>query len=175
MPKFGFCFPLHFFSLWLFAMWQVHAVAAKWPRLQETRASGGKTCCLISHSHGPVASPTVSQTVDLSDHVSWRHGSICLQFVGRFTSFTQQLSQFEQSKKVPWSRRWWLNRRSKCLDWRSDVLCLFPQIEFVTGTKKGTNPSSTAAPTTSNTTTTTATSEPPTHQRPLQLIFWHAP
>ncbi|XP_070783216.1 SAP30-binding protein isoform X4 [Enoplosus armatus] len=31
------------------------------------------------------------------------------------------------------------------------------KIEFVTGTKKGTNPSSTAAPTTSNTTTTTAT------------------
>uniref|UniRef100_A0A3B4UDX6 SAP30 binding protein n=1 Tax=Seriola dumerili TaxID=41447 RepID=A0A3B4UDX6_SERDU len=33
------------------------------------------------------------------------------------------------------------------------------KIEFVTGTKKGTNPSSTAAPTTSNTTTTTATAE----------------
>ncbi|XP_070847534.1 SAP30-binding protein isoform X1 [Chaetodon auriga] len=33
------------------------------------------------------------------------------------------------------------------------------KIEFVTGTKKGTNPSSTAASTTSNTTTTTATAE----------------
>lgn len=33
------------------------------------------------------------------------------------------------------------------------------KIEFVTGTKKGTNPSSTAASTTSNTTTTTATTE----------------
>lgn len=34
------------------------------------------------------------------------------------------------------------------------VCCCFFQIEFVTGTKKGTNPSSTAASTTSNTTTT---------------------
>merc|ERR1712002_181476 len=33
------------------------------------------------------------------------------------------------------------------------------KIEFVTGTKKGTNPSNTAASTTSNTTTTTATAD----------------
>lgn len=35
------------------------------------------------------------------------------------------------------------------------------QIEFVTGTKKGTNPSSTAASTTSSSTTTTATGKHP--------------
>lgn len=41
-----------------------------------------------------------------------------------------------------------------------------PQIEFVTGTKKGTNPSSTAASTAASTSTTTATGEqPPAHRR----------
>lgn len=47
------------------------------------------------------------------------------------------------------------------------ILCSFvSQIEFVTGTKKGTNPSSTAASTTSNTITTTASGIHP----PLQHL-----
>lgn len=48
-----------------------------------------------------------------------------------------------------------------------DVYVSVAQIEFVTGTKKGTNPSSTAASTASNTSTTTATGEqPPVLQAP---------